>query len=310
MEENKNKLNSFMKEYKIINGLLELAEIEKNKLLDNLKKTQAGAFYLSLDEEKRQEFAVIYSDSNITNYLFNQERIKILEEKKKNLLKEIITSDCFPFHNDKLHIYIKNGNDTFNALDDKSTVNLNLSDELKLFIQKIIDEVYNIEDEYTVSDIPLIKVLYDKLKEEKNLNSEILTRVKRIHYQDKNHISYRLPDIDYRFKNLQHTLEDERKIIEKSDSDYKKLLLEMNLTVYYEYLMLAGNNINSIYKELPKDNSEIHLSALIKAYNNLTDLKFRIRSGYFGYYSGNPEYADFETANPEINRQILEMKKR
>jgi len=94
--------------------------------------------------------------------------------------------------------------------------------------------------------------------------------------------------------------------IEKSDSQYKDLLLEQCLTAKYELYILNGYRIPALLTKNSIDNT----IALVKAYYNLSRQEFRLESGYFKPTSRNFDALTYpcRTANPEINQMILDLK--
>lgn len=311
--ENKKTLEKYYKEYKIIDAVIKEKEKSRIDLFKELNELKAGRFYLTLTDEQKREFRDIYSDSTIIRYHLNEVELEEYKFAKEKLISELIVSDVFPLNKkSEYNIYIKDGIETFNALTNESTVNLEISDTLKEFIQTVIGEVYGFNDLYTVDDIPLIKVIEEKSKngyptKSKFYNEVIPSKVKRIKNLDRQSKTYRNLSLD--IKSIEENLKNDQEEIEKSDSSYKDLIEEEILAVKYELLMLDGKKASSLCKNLPLEDREKHLCALTKAYYNLTNIEFRKRSNYFSSVE-DIIYADFETANKDINEQIIKMKRK
>ena len=108
----------------------------------------------------------IHNDNDVIKYAKNEEIIKSLEIRKKNLLEELGYSKVFPLKGEeRLDIYVSDGIDTYNVINNKSTKSLD--DEMKSFIKEIVKNVFGMNENYTVDDIPLIKVLIEKLRKMK-----------------------------------------------------------------------------------------------------------------------------------------------
>ena len=177
----KEMLQKYYNEYTLINGIIEIALQEKAQIQKNLAKTTAGSLYLSLNEEQKSKFRDIYSDRDILKDYFCTESLNKFFTKRNNLIKTISESSCFPFPlSESSTIYIKDGIDTYDALNDISTKNLELSDELKIFIGEIVNYLHPIDESLTIEDIPLIKTFYNELVKSYDKDSpffkEALTR--------------------------------------------------------------------------------------------------------------------------------------
>ena len=316
------KLEEYYKKYKVINALIKQEMETKDILYNKLIKTKVGKLYFSLNEEQKESFRDIYSDSDILKYYYSNTNILKYKRDKMILFLAIATSDFFSLNKeDFINIYIKDDIDTYNAITSESTKDLKVSNEIKLFIQNIINDLYGFDDELTVDDIPLIKVIYDRLKNKdydySNKDSVIyvqnfiIDNVKRIHTLDKKHLTYkdnRRPLI----KELKESILNTSLEIKNSDSSFKYLLLYLIDTAKYEVSMLEGKRVTTILKEIEESNisesdKDYFKDALVKAYYNLTNIDFRKECEYFDN-DNDICYATFETANPTINSKIIKMK--
>ena len=171
--------------------------------------------------------------------------------------------------------------------------------------------------EFEVSDIPLIKVIYDKVK--KNLanhanyiiEDNILKQVKRIHNLDKKHSTYK-ENRRYFIEDLKESITSSELEIRNSNSGFKYLLLYSIETAKYEVSLLEGKRVTTILKEIDESNmseseKDYKKDALVEAYYNLTNIEFRKQSEYFDN-DNDICYATFETANPEINKRLIKMR--
>ena len=316
------KLEEYYKKYKVINALIKQEMETKDILYNKLIKTKVGKLYFSLNEEQKESFRDIYSDSDILKYYNTTNNIDKYNGYKTMLYLEIVNCKYFPLNKESVtNLYIKNGVNTYNALTHESTEDLKVSDEIKLFMQNVINDIYGFNDNLTVDDIPLIKVIYDRLKNKdydySNKDSVIyvqtfiIDNVKRIHTLDKKHLTYkdnRRPLI----KELKESILNTSLEIKNSDSSFKYLLLYLIDTAKYEVSMLEGKRVTTILKEIEESNisesdKDYFKDALVKAYYNLTNINFRKECEYFDN-DNDICYATFETANPIINSKILKMK--
>ena len=158
----KNELEEYSKKYKVFTTLLKVEENSLEGIKENLKKTKAGSFFLSLNENQREEFSTIYNDSNINSYLLKEESIKKEKEEKRQLIQKILSCQEFPFSKDDEHIFIKSGNELYNAVTAESTESIK-NDDIKKVIIDVVEESYSIS-KFNYFDIPLIKVLYERYK--------------------------------------------------------------------------------------------------------------------------------------------------
>lgn len=317
------KLEEYYKKYKVINALIKQEMETKDILYNKLIKTKVGKLYFSLNEEQKESFRDIYSDSDILKYYNTTNNIDKYNGYKTMLYLEIVNCKYFPLNKESVtNLYIKNGVNTYNALTHESTEDLKVSDEIKLFMQNIINDIYGFNDNLTVDDIPLIKVIFEKIKNDeikfpKNyisvtpIQDIIIDRVKRIHNLDKKHLTYkdnRRPLI----KELKESILNTSLEIKNSDSSFKYLLLYLIDTAKYEVSMLEGKRVTALLKEIEESNisesdKDYFKDALVKAYYNLTNIDFRKECEYFDN-DNDICYATFETANPIINSKILKMK--
>lgn len=317
------KIEDYYKEYKIIDALIKQELNNKDALYNELIKTKAGKLYLNLTEEQRKDFRDIYSDSSITRYYFAETNIEKYNRDKTILFLDVAGSDCFPLNKESfLNLYVKDGVDTYNALTDESTKDLDISDGIKKFIQEIIGYIYGFSDELSIDDIPLIKVIYDKLNNNKDkdysttasvtfVQDNILDKVKRIHTIDKKHITYKENRRSFIEKKKNAIINNELEI-RNSDSGFKYLLLFSLEASKYEVRLLEGKRVTALLKEIEESNmsesdKDYFKDALVKAYYNLTNIEFRKQSKYFDN-DNDICYATFETANAEINKRLIKMR--
>ena len=323
------KLEDYYKKWKEVDFLIKRRTDDQNEIYDKLMETNLGKFYFSLTDEQKNDFRGIYCcidcrdyyHSDLYKYCSVSEVIEIYHEILHGTETDALCSDDFPFKDRGLAIYIKDGVNTYNALTDESTKDLKVSAEVKLFIQNIINDLYGFNDNLTVDDIPLIKVIYDKLTKSKEdfpktnsvtvVQDIILDKVKRIHTIDKKHITYK--------ENRRNIIADLKEKIKKneieirnSDSGFKYLLLFSLEASKYEVRLLDGKRAVTLLKEIDESNmsesdKDYYKDALVKAYYNLTNIKFKKESGYFDN-DNDACYADFETANPEINKRLIKMR--
>ena len=224
------------------------------------------------------------------------------------MLLEVANSDVFPFKKENsVNIYIRDGVDTYNALTGESTKDLDVSDNIKKFIQDVISTSYKLEDEYTIDDIPLIKVIYMDFVDNDSISPTyyaeiILQKVKRVHILEKNPSKYRCLSAN-ELKIREAALDKEINELEHSET-FSDTLESLKIKKY-ELLMLEGNRVDELYYTLTNKDD---VYPLIKAYLNLIDINYRKNSGYFKS-ENDVIYAGFETSNKDINMKILEIKK-
>ncbi len=319
----KEKLEKYYKEYKIIDAFISQELNNKEVIYNKLIKTKAGKLYLNLNDEQRKDFRDIYSDSDITRYYNTETNIEKYTRDKTILFLDVAGSDCFPLNKGNfLNLYIRDGVDTYNALTNESTKDLDINGGIKKFIQEIIGYIYGFSDELSIDDIPLIKVIYDKLNNNKDkdysttvsvtfVQDVILDIVKRIHTIDKKHITYK-ENRRNAIADLKEKIKENETEIKNSDSGFKYILLYAIETAKYEVSLLEGNRVTTILKEIEESNlseseKDYFKDALVEAYYNLTNIEFRKQSEYFDN-DNDICYATFETANPEINKRLIKMR--
>lgn len=293
-------LEKYYKDYKIIDNLLKDRLNKRAILLNTLKNKGIDEFYFSLSKTQQEMYRKIYNDNDVNKYEKNEENITSLEIKMKNLLEDVAYSKVFPLKgNERLDIYISDGIDTYNAINNKSTKNLDIDDNIKAFIKEVVQNIFGLNENYTIDDIPLIKVIIDRLKKRKVPVDEaediISSEVSRIHRKE-HYRKYQKTETDVNW--LDKNIEKAVKILDLNNSRYKDLYIEESLTAYYQSLLITKANIIDLYEQLETLDREDHICALVKAYYNLTDIEFKCNN--------NPQ--DYETANPKVNQKILDMK--
>lgn len=318
--ENKNELEEYSKEYKVLTTLLKLEENSLEGIKENLRKTKAGSFFLSLDEGKREEFATIYSDSNINDYLLKEQSIKKEKEEKRKLLQKILACEEFPFKEDVEHIFVKSGHELYNAITDESTESIK-DTNIKRVVIDVISETHNIS-KFSYFDMPLIKVLYDRYKRYNQTESKaqleliIIEKASQILYNEK-HEKRILPIItDEEYNKLRKELFSKTIMLEYGDiaPKTKELVEEMVYTAKYEIELLHGKSleevINHTREVVLEENSEREFTYLAKACYNLTNQRFVFECGYPNTFDLWNKTDMYETSNYKINQKILEMRKR
>ena len=314
------KIEDLYKKYKEISAIINNKTEEKDKVHSSLLKSKVGKLYFSLNDEQKKLFEEIYRDVDFSRYIYLRDDIKEYKEKLSGLSIDIITHKDFPFRTEETAIYIKDGVDIYDAITDASTKDLD--ENAKEVINDIIKGYDNFKSELSTSDIPLIKVIYDKLRRNNEdyfetvtnitiMEDNIFNQVKRIHKLDKSHSVYkenRRPFIE----KLKESIASTELEIKNSDSGFKYLLLYLINTAKYEVSLLEGNRVTTILKEIEESNlseseKDYFKDALVEAYYNLTNIEFRKQSEYFDN-DNDICYAAFETANSEINKRLIKMR--
>lgn len=320
--ENKNELEEYSKEYKVLTTLLKVEENSLEGIKENLKKTKAGSFFLSLNENQREEFSTIYNDSNINSYLLKEESIKKEREEKRQLIQQILSCQEFPFSKDGEHIFIMSGAELYNAITGESTKSI-ADEKVKKVIIDVVRESYSIS-KFTYTDIPLIKVLYDRYKRynqienSKELELIIIEKVSQILYNEKKEDKRTKLITDEEYDMLKGDLFSKITTIEYSDKslnlESRKLIEEMLYTARYEIELLHGKSIKELIEHaksaITKDNYEQEITYLAKACYNLTNQDLLYDFTYPNTFDLWNKTDMFETSNHDINQKILEMKKK
>ncbi len=316
MQYNRELFNKYYKEYLEAKEQLETNKKERVMLLSNEKLKETVDFYNSLSKDQKEKFRKINCNNLFNRYMYNGIGTNEVNNNLYNLISEFYKSPAFPFSSSKFHFFIKDEGILIDAITEEDSSEL--SEEENNFLTEVIkiktcyDPSFNNKD-----DIYMIKVLYDKYKNESNKEFLIQDKLRTAKRIDKDSTKgYKCPpnkDIDH----LRWKLNEQALLIEeKSVGRQKQLLLyEIDVTSF-ELDLLEGIRVTAIYKRLEDEYKKGYLSkevfdyqidALINAYYHLTDEEFREESQYFGSYELNQ---DFETANPKINQKILEMKTR
>ena len=326
------KIEDLYKKWREIDSLIKRRTEDQNEVYNKLIKTELGKFYFGLTDEQKESFKRIYSsinskdyyDSDIYKYCNFKDIIEAYHEMLLDTKIEVLCNADFPFKNRELAIYIKDGVDTYNPLTDESTKDLEVSDEIKLFIQNIINDLYGFKDKLTADDIPVIKVIYDKLnikiKDDGSRDSDIngiieyiiLHKVKAIHNWDKKYLTYRDNRRPF-IEKLKESIASTELEIRNSDSGFKYLLLYAIEAAKYEVSLLEGKRVTTILKEIDESNmseseKDYKKDALVEAYYNLTNIDFRKQSKEYFDNDNDICYATFETANSEINKRLIKMR--
>lgn len=315
------KIEDLYKKYKTINAIIKNKTEEKDKVHSSLLKSKAGKLYFSLNDEQKKLFESIYRDVDFSRYLYLRDDIIKYQEKLSGLSIDIITHEDFPFKSEEAAIYISDGVDIYNAITDVSTKDLD--DTAREVIKDMIKGYNNFKSELSTSDIPLIKVIYDKLKKNNEdyaenvanitiMEDNIFNQVKRIHNLDKKHSTYK-ENRRYFIEDLKESIASSELEIRNSNSGFKYLLLYSIETAKYEVSLLDGKRVTTILKEIEESNmseseKDYKKDALVEAYYNLTNIEFRKQSEYFDN-DNDICYASFETANYEINKRLIKMRR-
>ena len=299
-------LEKYYRDYKIIDNLLKDRLNERVNLLNVLKNKGIDEFYFSLNKTQQEMYRKIHNDNDVIKYAKNEEIIKSLEIRKKNLLEELGYSKIFPLKGEeRLDIYVSDGIDTYNVINNKSTKDLD--DEMKSFIKEVVKNVFGLNENYTVEDIPLIKVLIEKLRKRNvpidDVEDILSNEVSKIHYVERSR-NYQNEPIDINL--LDEEIDKLVEMLNLNNRSCKDLYIEETLTAHYQYLLISGASITSLYEKLEDLKREDHLCALVKAYYNLTDIEFRHNNDCYDFKINTT--LDFITSNPKVNQKILDMK--
>ena len=151
------KLEDYYKEYKEINAIIKKKTEEKDKVLNSLLKSKAGKLYFSLNDEQKKLFESIYRDVDFSRYVYLRDDIKDYKNKLDKLKMELLCHKDFPFKNEEAAIYISDGVDFYDAITDVSTKSLD--ENAKEVIKDMFNGYSHFKNDFTMSDIPLIKVI-------------------------------------------------------------------------------------------------------------------------------------------------------
>lgn len=311
-------IENYYKEYQELLKNIKKQNAFKIKIENTLIKTDAGKLYFSLDALQKDLFRKIYTDDTFQTHFSILDILNELETRLDLISSKISSHESFPFKQTVPSLYITNGENTYNAITGESTESL---DSLKKqVIKEIIKNKYGFPSNLTITDIPLIQVIYNRFKKEsvgsskKAIIDDILKKVDKIHTLDQKEITYK--ENRYKFINeLRETLLKEELEIVNSKISYqtKDLLLFAIDAAKYEILLLEGKKVTTILEDIESNNDkeerEYKIDALVKAYYNLTNINFRENSEYFTN-DNDIWYAEFETANYRINKRLLKMMKR
>ena len=329
MQYNKEEFKFYYDNYIDIKNKIDETKGKINELLQDDKLNKTIDFYNSLNDNDKKIFDYINCNMGYVRYKLNKLALEKLQESFEKLCNEFIESEAFPFSKDEFHFFIKKDTYLVDAINGEDSSKL--SKEENIFLNDSISCVYNSLDynpsDYSIDDIPLIKVLYlkDKLKYDRrclplNIDGMIydIDLAKRIDSGDYTYDERRCSCLPgWKKSHLKTKLLTQQQRILTSDSRNKDLLLFSVDAALYEIELQSGVSVNEIYDRL--NNMEVknehqrrkverEKDALINAYYNLTNIEFRKNSGY---YMGNHYiFARYETADPEINKRMLKMMKR
>ncbi len=310
----------------------------KNAILRDKEQAYFGIDLYSL----KSKFEDLYDD--LHEYLKVIGGINTLEERRREIINEDITFDCFNSecyseHCLESHSFVVEGNELKCVYCGATTKDYPLSKEEFEFLVLCAKQRGILLEEFTKEDWPLLQVIIQQQNYRRSLRPEpdilaedYLDKAEEQFYDDeyeftelrialaKAHMldaqTYEGQKVkvgnpkylsDEKKKELLENLEKELEEIKKTNSRFKPLLIEQCKTAKYEILILSGEHIPTLLKETT---DEVDKIALTKAYYNLSDSNFRVNSGYFDSSNryNDANFYDCYTANPEINSKILEMK--
>ena len=331
MQYNKDEFKFYYNNYIDIKNRIEESKNKINNLLQNDKLKKTMDFYNSLDDSDKKIFDYINCNMGFVRYKLNIKLVRELEKGLDKLYRDFLESETFPFSKDEFHFFVSNDSYLIDAINGEDSSKL--SKEENIFLSDSIIKAYNYNpNDYSEDDIPLIKVLYLRNKDnhkgaldKKTLNKLIAEDIDDeadvVKDHDKNIFSnYELQCNHaplWKIKLWREKLYNQQKRVLNSDSKNKELLLFSIRCAFYEVELLSGNNINNIYNKLSmmdvrnnheRIKKEKEIDALITAYYHLIDDNFRCNSGY--YTDNNYMFANYETGNKEINKRMLKMMKR
>lgn len=309
----------------------------KNAILRDKEQAYFGIDLYSL----KSKFEDLYDD--LHEYLKVIGGINTLEERRRGIINEDITFDCFNSecyseHCLESHSFVVEGNELKCVYCGATTKDYPLSKEEFEFLVLCAKQRGILLEEFTKEDWPLLQVIIQQQNYRRSLRPEpdilaedYLDKAEEQFYDDeyeftelrialaKAHMldaqTYEGQKVkvgnpkylsDEKKKELLENLEKELEEIKKTNSRFKPLLIEQCKTAKYEILILSGEHIPTLLKETT---DEVDKIALTKAYYNLSDSNFRVNSGYFDSSNryNDANFYDCYTANPEINSKILEM---
>ena len=312
----------------------------KNAILRDKEQTYFGIDLYSL----KSKFEYLYND--LYEYLSVIGGINTLEERRRDIINEDITFNCFNSesyseHCLESHSFVVEENELKCVYCGATTKDYPLSKEEFEFLVLCAKQRGILLEEFKKEDWPLLQVIIEKQNYRRSLRPELdilaedyLDKAEEQFYDDEyeftelrislarahmldaqtyegQKVKVKNPKYlsDDKKKELLENLEKELDEIQKTNSRFKPLLIEQCKTAKYEILILSGEHIPTLLKETINEDEKI---ALTKAYYNLSDSDFRVNSGYFDSSHRNNDaiFYDCYTANPEINSKILEMKLR
>ena len=260
MQYNRELFNKYYKEYLEAKEQLETNKKERVMLLSNEKLKETVDFYNSLSKDQKEKFRKINCNNLFNRYMYNGIGTNEVNNNLYNLIIEFYKSPAFPFSSSKFHFFIKDEGILIDAITEEDSSEL--SEEENNFLTEVIkiktcyDPSFNNKD-----DIYMIKVLYDKYKNESNKEFLIQDKLRTAKRIDKDSTKgYKCPpnkDIDH----LRWKLNEQALLIEeKSVGRQKQLLLyEIDVTSF-ELDLLEGIRVTAIYKRLEDEYKKGYLS--------------------------------------------------
>ncbi|MBQ9834598.1 MAG: hypothetical protein IJO33_05380 [Bacilli bacterium] len=278
----------------------------------------------------------------VAKYLRLKSELNELRRRRDDTLSSIVFNEFIKDEDSRAlcsdhHFLVYTGEELYCERCKATTKDYNLSLEDILFLSKCAAKQAELLSDKK-EDIPLIRVLMEKLENEKK-NREIPEQMPKLKADELREI-YAVADAE-EVKNMRKTIlkahsvdsrsymlnlvysryisngqkeyyleiiDEQLREIENSDSQYKDLLLEQCKIARYEVMILAGAHIPTLLHNINPDD-EI---ALTKAYYNINSKDFRINSTYFVGDNCTWDASIYYclTANPKINQNILDLKLR
>lgn len=316
MQYNKEEFKKYYDNYLEIKEKIETIERDNFNLLKNEKLKKTVEFYDNLDREMQEVFVSINCNTLFNCYFFNLAKIKELESSIEGLAGEFYQSEAFPFTKDHRHFFIKDEGQIIDAINDD---NIFLDDDGVNFLVDVIkiNSSYD-PTAYDKDDLYIIKVLYDKYKDNPNLDLIIKDKMSKVKDDTLDNEISKVQKLDRKhIEHLKWKLSNQtEKIYYNSKGSQRKLLLYETEIVNYEIALLEGARVEDIYQKLEDDYKkgflilevfEYQIDALVTAYYHLIDDDFKKNSGYF---HGEEDKYHFEIKSKKINKRILEMRKR
>ena len=303
---------------------------EKGSTMELTLQEKLYLIYL-LEIEKNRKGADLFRIETIIDKLYNtnfdlkgyRDLTNSIDEKEKDLRKILFEQIRFKRTRDEKglcsHQFILDDNNLKCVCCNLETKKYNLKEQDLEFLKEIAVAQHLILKDVTKDDLPLLTILKDEREKYKSAYDfddeqelfDLNLQIKRAHMLD-NGI---LKDGKTRAHNPKYLDEEkttellaklslEYQEIASSDTRFKDLLKEELLTAKYEILILSGKKIPELVSTVSDD---LALTSLSKAVYNMSREDRRVNSGYFKSEKDAVFY-DCLTANPKVNKKIIEMK--